>query len=482
MSNSDTLFAVTVTFEHTPPEGFHLALTDGRLQSLIDGEHQSLQLQLPKGVYHLKATFIDYFEEYFLQVTQDEHFSFNFKYPSTAPILNFATTHEYFSDPAEQFSIQPTSGQEKPNFLFYAAAYDKNYGADLSGDQYEHKQMIADVTQHFTVFSSDGPNPILINTDSAYIDREKGVVAFSTQLAPGQYFLKYDKAEATRIFPLHIYDGYQTQFFIRYWLQPDFANCFFYFSEKLRFESQAMEYLVLDRLQFAFKEICNYQLLSEQDLHIIKNSPYLLSLVRILHLATSKDHAEFEKNMLPFATAGPMLPLPDIAILESLHDNKFLEYSDQLPLIGGIMAKCLAVQNNVMQYLPGSLMDRIADHIQFDLFWNNFSLIESIEEMKQSYAALIEKSDYYLIQENENPIVKLTKFIANKVRSTPKDKQERRLNILLGENSEFLPKRFEMLVNSIGNVSEIAQKLNLPATTVMRNYKIYDDIFKDITK
>ncbi len=38
-----------------------------------------------------------------------------------------------------------------------------------------------------------------------------------------------------------------------------------------------------------------------------------------------------------------------------------------------------------------------------------------------------------------------------------------------------------MIVKSIGNVSEIAEKLNLPVTTVMRNYKIYDDIFKDIT-
>ncbi len=67
-----------------------------------------------------------------------------------------------------------------------------------------------------------------------------------------------------------------------------------------------------------------------------------------------------------------------------------------------------------MQYQPGSLMDRVADHIQFDLFWNNFSLIESIAEMKESYAQLVEKSDYYLIRENDNPLVKPTKVIATK--------------------------------------------------------------------
>lgn len=468
MNDSDTKYTIRISFIQSL-DGLQLVLVDGSLNKIVEQETQNLELSLSKGIYQLKASFIDYFEEYFLTVDKEEHFVLDYHYPMTSPSMDFATTHEYFSVPAEIWSRKCTSGDpdKMPNFFFFAAAFDK--------DAPYKEEIITDLVENFSLFDPKGKLNIRFDDDNSFVDPEAAVVIFSARLKKGLYFLKYRKKGERRIFPFYIYTDYQTQFLLRYKQAPDFCNSFFYYDDKFGFIRDNNQYLLLDKIQYAYKDYHNYKLLTTSDRSAIKNHPYLVALVQILHLVTGneQDNTEFRNT--------PLLELPDIAMLKALADSDKQINSEELPIISAIMAKCMITVGKKMEFKPGSIMDRVVDSLSFDIFWNNFSEVEDLSRMAELYKDLLQKSKYYGTSLKDNTIAKVKKLIVNSVRTTPETFKEERLNILLGNNLTDTPEdstRFTDAINSVGNVSEIANKFNLPPTTILRNYEKYDDIYK----
>jgi hypothetical protein len=472
-------YNISISFRQQPLDGLHLRLVDGNLKVVFEGHAESLALRLHKGLYQLKASLIDYCQDYFLEITSEKPIHLDFNYPATAPVMNFVTTHEYYSDPAREWSINPTSGTRSPNFFFFAAPYDRTFFKDSEKDTQQMMATITDTMANFTVFNDTGDVNITFTGENTKGESEDGVTVFSTHLKTGLYFLKYKHPTVTRLFPFYILEGYQTQYLVRYTQEPDFANCIFFYNTRSSFERLAPEYMLLDKIQYAFKDIRNLDQLTAADLEAIKSFPYLIALMIILDKATVSTRKERAVDFSVF-NGVPFLPLPDIEILDAIAGR--VTYRDNgIPVINGIMGKLLGADNTVISFAPGSLIDRISDHINYDVFWNNSRTIDQIAEIKELYDTLVDKSTFYSIADQENIFMKTGKRLFNTVRTTPENVKQERLETLLGTDAEQPDMtKFSNAVNSISNATLMAAKFNVPVTTVLRNYTMFDNLSKRI--
>jgi hypothetical protein len=460
MLSSENKYHVTISFNQNI-EGIFLTLVDGTLETVYTGTAQQLSLELPEGIYKLRAKFIDYTQEYPLIIDESRDIRLDFDYPSVAPILSFKTTHEYFHDNSEYYSQVSTnqSIQDKPNFLFFAAKYDK--------DKF-HNVIMEKLLPNYSVINSSNEILHQFGSENTMLSNEYGWLAFSTKLPNGQYFLKWNGESECRIFPFYIFDNYQTQFFIRYSTLPDFENCFFFYTKKMCFRFDSEEYLVLDKILFAYKDYSNYKLLTEKDKFIIQQHPYLVTLIHILQseLTEKLDYENLEH-----------VPLPDLLLL--LDNRNQIENDELLPVISSVMNKyTYNTENKKLSFKPASLVDRTIDHVRYDLFWNNFSKIDNTVDWLDLYSKYVNKSDLFPVSSSDNQIVRLSKRVANTFSKASKDTIQIRLNSLIGKlDIENFEVKINDTINSIGDVSEIADKLNLPPTKVLRNYETYKGIY-----
>jgi len=418
-------------------------------------------LMLPEGIYKLSAKFIDYSQEYPLIIDEDKNFNFDFDYPSVAPILTFKTTHEHFHGNSEYFSQVSTNQtiQDKPNMLFFAAKYDK--------DNFQNVIM-ENLLSVYSIINSENEMLYQFTPENAKFSNEYGWLAFSSKIANGLYFLKWQSENESRVFPFYIFENYQTQFFIRYSQTADFDNCFFFYTNKMCFRVDAEEYLVLDKIMFAYKDYSNYKSLTEKDKFIIQQHPYLVTLIHILQSELSKklDFENWER-----------LSLPDLMLLNN--DVSKIEFEEQMPIISSMMTKYVFnSKQKRLSFRPASLVDRTIDNVKFDLFWNNFSKIDNTIDLLELYTKFVNKLDFFPVKNKDNQIVRLIKRVANTFAKTGKDKLEERLNSLIGKTQvKNLDVKINDTIKSIGDISEIAEKLNLPPTKVLRNYDTYKEIY-----
>lgn len=463
MNTSEPSYNVIISFLYMP-ERVQLFITNGLFEVVYNEIANTVTINIPKGLYTIKATYIDYCQEYMMVVEQDSNFTYEFHYPSVAPALPFKTTHEYFSGPAEYYSQIATNTKQynvknEINFLLFGAKYDKD----------SYPGMIAAVTVRDYYITAGGGNEdesfrIDFSSDNSQSNNEFGWFAHSCCLNEGLYFLNYDDGEKKRLFPFYIFEDFQTQFFIRYSTRADLDNAFFYYSQEA-FNRNDPKYLVLDKIIHIYMDYKNYELLTSEDKNIIKKEPYLTTLLKILFILLEKPD-EFDESS--------SLLLPDIILLT--HSEK--ESTDLLPILSVVMSK-FAIYNGVFSFKPGSLMDRTVDNLYFDLFWNNFSQIENPENWKNSYTSLIEESKNYVTAKADGMLLKMSKYIRNNYTKAGREKDQK-LGTLLGTSDTL--QNFNNTIKSIGNIGVIAETLNVPPTKIMRNYETYNKIYEDITR
>jgi hypothetical protein len=465
--NFDTKYKVTITFNQIL-EGLQLTLVDGNFNTIFNEISERLEIELTQGAYQLKATFIDYYQEYLVLIDTSGDFIFDFNYPSVAPILKFKTTHEYFHGNSEYYSkLSTLDSTTNPNFLFFGAKYYKEFFPNI---------IMENCLAEYSIYDKENKLLFEFNKLTCKYSNEYAWFAFSNKLIEEMYFLKWSKDSNTRIFPFYIFENYQTQFFIRYNELPDFENCFFYYTNKMGFKYDAEEYLVLDKILFAFKDYKNYKLLTKKDRFIIQHQPYLVSLIHILQQSLAI------KN-LDFASCGH-LQLPDLHLLSNLKDKS--NFDEMMPVISSVMTKyAVNKKSDGLRFKPASIIDRTIDHIKYDLYWNNFSKIDELAEWNDIYSQLIQKSKFYPISNSDNHVIKMGKTLGNLYRNyyckIGQTTIQERMNSLLGNvESEDLQTKIDNTINSIGDVSQIADKLNIPVTKVLRNYAIFKNIFNKI--
>ena len=460
MLNSENKYHITISFKQKI-EGMLLTLVDGTLETVYSAISDHLYLELPQGIYKLTARFIDYIQEYPLIINRSENFTLQYDYLSVAPILDFETTHEYYHGNSHDFSKYTTDMNRnyKPNFLFFAAKYFKDEFPNI---------IMGELNGHYSIMNRENEVLYQFGSENTKFDNEYGWLAFSNKLENGQYFLKWTFKSESRIFPFYIYDNYQTQFFIRYAAAPDFENCFFFYTKKMAFSIFDEEYLVLEKIRFAFKDYKNYNLLTGKDRDIIQQHPFLVTLVTILQneLGEKLDFENYEH-----------LPLPDLGVISNNQND--IDNSESLPILSSIMNKYNNIKkNNKLSIIADSLVDRVIDNLRYDLFWNNFSKIDNANDWTELYSNFKNQNKTPTIVTSE---LKINRVLTNTFSKEKNDLIAEKLNSLR-ENKKV--KNYELkiseAINSIKEVSDIAEKLDLPPTMVLRNFDKYKRIYDKI--
>lgn len=469
MNPSETGYPVRIHIQQSIPD-LHLELLNGKMETVVQDKTSTLDLSLSQGVYQLKATYIDYYQEYFLSVEGPATFTLDFNYPSTSPVMNFCTTHEYYSVPAHQSSIHctvPDKESVQPNFLLFGARYERNHRSE---------EDIETLLSCYSIYNNDHSVSFSLTAENTHKDDNDGLFTFSDELEPGMYFLHYTSETENRIFPFYLFEQFQTQFFIRYYERPDFSNCLFFYSEQMEFHRDNPAYVAFEKLQQAFNDMKYLNVLSANDLDIIHNTPYLNYLLRVLHVLHGKGYPENKEI--------PALYLPDLDILEQRRITHFGKAENVLPILTMVMHKQIAhSESEADVFANGSLADRIIDHLQPDIFWTNFSTIDLADNWKESLNAFFEP-DYGLTQKPETKPAGLFRRLIqknfSKLSATSPGKKD-----LAEKAAQFLQekdrkKRLELIVERVPDLLEIAQKLNLPVPMVLRKYNQYKEIFNQL--
>lgn len=448
MNNSEDKFHITVDFNQ-PVEGLHLVLVNGDLQIIYAGYTSTLDMFVEKAIYRLKVTLIDYYQEYLLIVDEDKTFHFDIDYPSVAPILSFKATNEYLSKNLETFSTTATNTHTpgQPNFLFFGAKYDRNSFPDL---------VPVTLLDGYSILSSANETLVKFDTANTRFNNEEGWFILSCKLDNGLYFLKANGTEDTRIFPFYIYDHYQTQFMIRYHNKADMENCFFFYSNKQSFRRETAEYLVLDKIMYAFKDYKNFQKLTDNDLLVIREHPFLVTLVRALQILATGKNTDF--------TEEEYLPIPDLELLAG--NKQLIELNNLLPILSAVMTQFAVNENNGgINFEQELLVDMVIDYVKYDLYWNNFSQIDAPYSNLTGFMNRLDELTRTFIT---HP------YIANVKGNSYQERLIQAVSQLIATNQT---KEAIKLLTRADSISTIAQQLNLPTSQVFRNFDTYNDIY-----
>ena len=461
--NSSDQYILAVSFNQKVP-GVRLQLTDGNLNLVHEQEDVPMELNVPKGLYQLKISYLDFFQEKFFSVAGDTHLKLDFDYPFTVPSLDYKTTHEYYSGDAEHYSVVSTSGdkEKKPNFFFFAASYSKDHVPEMAPEFW---------LKSYSLYTLDKKVMIELSHECIY-DNEVGKACFSTMLDPGLYFLHYKDSESPRIFPLYVKENYQTQFFIRYADRPDFSNCRIFFATDGGFRSTDNKYLLLEKLIYAYQDFRNFSRISESEIAEMKQQPYLVALVEILFASIPSTVArQYSEQELESPVQGcEKLDLPDLVYCSRDVARTYI-HSAFPPILSYIFTRYAHQQyNGGLLFEPASVLDRIVDHLNFDIFWTNFSAIDEPVEWKEDYNTLLRTSKL-----SGNPLVRTFERARDALSRAKQSQVDENLGYLVGESSldEAMVGSFTNAISKIKDLPEMSREFGLPPTTILRNYKKY---------
>lgn len=452
--------------------GAKVTIIDSEFNKIHSAESPTISLSLARGLYQVRIDSAGYYQEEYIKITQPQNFCIEMDRYSSIPAHPFKSTHEYYHKPAEQYSKETTYKKEdnkKPNFLLFIANYDRQLvGSSLP------------VASDFSFFNDQRTVDIDLNSDNSHINNNDGLLLFSGHFVTGLYFFSYRSDKEVRIFPIYIFDNYQTQFFLRFTSSPDFSSCRIFFSEKMQFDADDTTYCTFEQLLLTFSDYNQYKNLSDEDHINIDESGYLKCLVNILHavLRTNWPNGKpMPSSLNTEYRESEILVLPDYKYLK----NTMETLRDELPMLAFIMYK---FSGNDEAVIPlASVMDRVAEFLKYDIFWTSFTNLDSPAEIADAMRKeMIEPSTLGWLMGfvHKTGIFNSGKNILK--REDRKWIKEKVLKTLSKEDIEFLNGKMKAFVKSRADAKLIAAKFNIPVTTVLRRYselkKTYDEMEK----
>lgn len=462
MSNSDK-YRLRVRINQDVPDT-RMALINGDLETVYKTEGREINLLLPKGVYQLKLQYLNYYQEKFFSIDDDFELQLDLDYPFTPPALSYKTTHKHYSEAAEWCSYRVTYGDQAdtPNFFFFAALYFKKKHAIGNPAHW---------AKSYRIFSIDEKTVIPFEFNSI-IDVESGMLCFSVALKAGLYFLSYTGNPGHRIFPIYIYENYQTQFFVRYTEYPDFLNSRIFFAYKEGFHRADDKYLLLEKIICSFSDFKNFRWITKDDIEGIKKYPYLVALVNILFQSMPPSILDRYGNseLTSPVSECKTLELPDSGYCN--HGESYIfSHSGEPPLLSFLLTKYMhQPDNEKLLFEPASILDRIVDNLNYDIFWTNFSAIDEPEIWSGTYKNLL-----LTIGESSNPLIRKITRAKNAVFSVTNPEVDESLKYLVGRIS-LTNEQMDSLSETLGkikDVTEMSKEFGLPPTSILRNYQKY---------
>jgi hypothetical protein len=435
--------------------GGKLTLISGSFERIVSTLSDNLSVEVPAGIYQVRIDAPGYYQEEYIQVDSNKEFIVDVKRISAFPVSPFMSVHESHQNYARTYSMKCTAVPQsdvRPNFLFFMATYDlKTWGSSIP-------------FREFTLFNDEGFT-VRMKDSRCFFDEVTGVAVFSINIPPGLYFISYNPSpdadkdlskdkeneqKKDRVIPFYIFEGKQSQFFIRCTSEPDFSNCRIFYSDRMEFDYNDKAYSTMERLLMAYSNYKYYESLTSEEKQCISQSTYLSALSAILHIALKKP--------LP-TDLGPALELPDLEYLRSDSNDKekIVALSERLPTLGFIMYKYSTNASGFV--IAASLMDRVTEHAKYDIFWSNFTKVESRDLVARNIRKGIRDTSTF---------GKVRLMFESLVSATV--------------NLDAIRTKTGSYSTGHGDESAIAQKLSIPLTSVIRNYKATKEAYDLILK
>jgi hypothetical protein len=389
LSSSDPVYSVLVT---TDPEA-RVVIFDG-YDCVVQRGVGTTNWNLTPGLYTIRAELAGQLVQTRISVPGPTAISLTPQIYSPAPIDGAATTHEYYHDPAEEWSNKRTLtraelGEGGWLFIFVR----------LSSKTAARK---GDIAQGLSVHDATG-NLILDLADKGLTksDEESGWVLISTPISPGFYRLRHE-GEQTREMPLYVYATFSTQVFITYFHRPRLEQMrVFLRMQGLPFEANDLEAraveLALLGLQNGIRAMSHLLPHSDQrDLLQGKFRNPMLGLIGA-HWLLEDPSAEYMYVNLVLTNLRALLgPVPDVVALEVAAAKRFkMSYLPPGPILTPPLIRRgveILVRESPEVILEGDFFESILADAYLDSPWTSWRLpkatsFQSAQFMPESTSA-----------------------------------------------------------------------------------------------
>ncbi|KAA3629072.1 MAG: hypothetical protein DWQ02_18655 [Bacteroidetes bacterium] len=176
------------------------------------------EIPLTKGYYTVQWQYYGHFQEKVIRLSEDQ--TVELEAPqiySAAPIEGAATTHEYYLDPAVQWSKNETAPAIGDNNRLDSKIFVFIRGVDLQ------RSAALDIIGQFGLFDKQGKEVARLEGGLIQTGPNQSWLAYSVRGSSGQYYLRYYRGIPREI-PVFLFRGWQTQIFLTYQKRPIFEG------------------------------------------------------------------------------------------------------------------------------------------------------------------------------------------------------------------------------------------------------------------
>lgn len=243
--NSEKMYNLRIKVQGPMADFAHLTIYNGYLESIYKG-YGIFDKNLPGGIYKVELALNNRKKEQIIKLDEDKNINLEApKTSSSAIAAGFQGTHEYYSEPAHKYAMEPTvttenSIEDSSLFLFFRYTSQEAYAEITSNES---------LGQYFSILDS---NRMLLYECIAPNIREEinncGWMAFSGLFPPGNYYLHYKGRKKTRDvtailpreIPIRLCKEWQTQVYMTFGNGPLFQSLLVSF-KKLHIHSRDNE-------------------------------------------------------------------------------------------------------------------------------------------------------------------------------------------------------------------------------------------------
>jgi hypothetical protein len=361
----------------------HIAIYNAFDERVAKGYH-SLTASLPKGLYRAVVEINEKVIEKHLRVDRDMDEIISIPPTSSSIAMKgFESSHEYYSDNAEKWSMAATAtfnveGDKPSGSLFIFFRYPDH-------DVWEKNQRKESLGKNFYILNKKRELFLALSGEMVQEDFNFGWLTFHAKVPCGMYYLHYsgipgNKESPAREMPISVFTNWQTQVFLTFKGRPLFSTLRISIERPEEgFKNDDPENYMLEGVLQKFANGIYY--LPEAELISLAykkwENPMLAILCAYIYLASDEwKNDDFFKDVVDKLSDCILnTGAPDIValkIIKALHFNEPLQkmtLSEPPMLLAGLQTIVNACPKNPSLIKRDSFAERVLDKLYTDSVW-----------------------------------------------------------------------------------------------------------------
>lgn len=386
MNADEPSFNVRITASGQMEKLAHISVYNAFDERLTKGYH-SLTASIPKGLYRVVVEINEKVVEKHLRVNKNINEVISIPATSSSVAMKgFESSHEYYSDNAEKWSLETTTSFDledgsRSGALFIFFRYPDH-------DIWQKNRRKESLGKHFCILNSK--RELFTQVSSAVVqeDLEMGWLAFHARVPCGMYYLHYigipeGKDSPPREIPVSVFTNWQTQVFLTFKSRPLFSTLRMSIEKPEKgFRNDDHENYMLEGVLQKFANGIYY--VPEDELINLAykkwENPMLAILCAYIYLASDeRKNDDFFKDVVEklgeciLNTGAP--DIIALKIIKALHFNEPLQkmtLSEPPMLLAGLQSIVNACPKNPSVIKKNSFAEGVLDKLYPDSVWTNY--------------------------------------------------------------------------------------------------------------